>query len=173
MKHLFVFGVGMIIFSAVYSANPAGSMGVSTEPIVRKCSILAKPMPSVLSQHPNAAVITNCGVICVRVADGKECREYHYSQTGATFPKMCKVRDEDGLGFDTVIDGQGRPTKYIEYKNGQIHGLWLEFHTNSVIRVYMSLTNDCLVGRQLFYDESGKLISEGRGKGSILDFTVK
>lgn len=114
MKRSIVFVMGMIAVSVVYSANQADKEASPTEPIVCKWRMLAKPMLSVLKKHPDATMIMNCGVACVRVTDSKESFECHYPLSRTGIPKMCRLRDAEDIGFDTCLDGAGRPTKYID-----------------------------------------------------------
>ena len=86
---------------------------------------------------------------------------------------MILQRNLAGDGCDIYMDSKGSPTKYIEYKNSHIDGLWLEFYTNGNIRTYMTLTNDCFLGKQIYFNEGGKLIFEGMRKGSIYDVPIK
>lgn len=157
----------LTIISFAYCGDEGYRAVCAVEAIVRKCKAHAKPMASVLGKYPHAMVVTNRGIACVSVINDVDCRKFHYPLLGVNHPKMVTVRDDKGNGYDAHLNGRGGPTKYIEYKNGRIHGLWLEFYSNNTVRAHMTLTNDCFVGRQLFYDETGKLISEGNLSGSI------
>ena len=157
----------LTIISFAYCGDEGYRAVCAVEAVVRKCKALGRPMTSVLGEYPSAVVVTNQGVVRVRVINDLACQTFHYPLLEIDHPRMVAVRDDKGSGYDAHLNGRGGPTKYIEYKDGRIHGLWLEFFPNATVRAHMTLTNDCFVGRQMYYDETGKLISEGHLSGSI------
>lgn len=172
MKREVLLVIWFAALSVAYCAENTRTGAVVPEMVADKCRGFARSMPSVLNGLSNVMVSTNSGTVFVNVTNNVEHREYHYPLSDMAHPKMVRVRGRGGNGYDICFDGHGNPTKYIESRRGQLHGLWLEFYTNGGIRVSMTLTNDCLVGQQLLYDEEGKLMSMGSLKGSILEIPV-
>lgn len=162
----------ILAVSYAYSNGPVGDVPKSAYDAVRGCKDMVKPMSDIINRYPNVTVVTNKGVVCVNISNNVWRRTLHYSLLSAGCPKMIVQRNLAGDGHDIYLDSKGRPTKYIEYKNNQINGLWVEYYTNSNVRAYMTLTNDCFSGRQLYFNEKGKLISEGHRRGSIYDIPV-
>ena len=162
----------ILAVSYAYSNVTVGRVTKSSHEVVRRCKEMVKPMPDIVNGYPNATVVTNNGVVCVNVSNDVWRSTLHYSLLSIGCPKMIVQRSPAGDGHDIYLDSKGRPTKYIEYKNNHIDGLWVEYYANSNVRVCMALTNDCFSGKQLYFDEKGKLISEGHRCGSIYDIPV-
>lgn len=172
MKRKILFGVVLVAFTVAYCEGAIRKATDETATIVRKCHSLAKPISLVLDGLSNTTVVTNHGVAYLNFTNDVERREYHYPLSNLAHPKMVKVRDAVGNGYDVCFNECGRPTKYMEYKNEQLHGVGLEFYTNGVVRVRMAFTNDCFIGHQQFYSETGDLISEGNLSGSIFRIQI-
>lgn len=162
----------MLAVLYAYSNEPIGGVLKLPHEVVRRCKEMVKPMPDIVNGYSNVTVVTNKGVVCVNVSNDVWRCALHYSLLSDHCPKMIVQRSSAGDGHDIYLDSKGRPTKYIEYKNNHINGLWVEYYTNSNVRAYMTLTNDCFSGKQLYFDEKGRLISEGYRCGSIYDIPV-
>ena len=137
----------------VYSNGPVGGVPKSSHEVVRRCKELLKPMSDIVNGYSDVTAVTNKGVVCVNVSNDVRRCTLHYSLLSGGCPKMIVQRSPSGDGHDIYLDSKGRPTKYIEYKNNHINGLWVEYYTNSNVRAYMTLTNDCFSGKQFYFDE--------------------
>lgn len=171
-KHLF------IIVSFLCAELAAGTTALNAQDaakaIIKTCDLFAVSEPSLLHKNPCAVAETNRWDALVSVTDGATNCMYSYAlKDGCTCPKSVRLRNRDEDGFDIHFNKHGHLTKYIEYRQGHLHGLYLELHTNNFVRTYMTLSNDWIVGEQLYFDERGNVSMRGNICMPIRELKVK
>ncbi len=155
------------------SASTVSNLQVVANSIVSSCCYYAKPMSELLYKNANAIVVTNEWNASVNVVNGITNSTYSYAVLdGFAYPNWVRVRNEDGDGFDVNFNKWLRPTKYQEYKHGRLHGLYLEFYTNNLVKTYMNFSNDWIVGEQVMFDENGRVVRSGNMRMPIGDLIV-
>lgn len=130
-------------------------------------------LPELFERYANAIAVTNKWDVHVVVSNGQYSMAFAYSRSDLTFPKMASKRERGGFGCDVYFGGRHNLTKYIEYKDGTLHGLWLEFFANGRLRSYVKIHNGKTVGRRMFFDDNGRLVKECSDSKSLLDMPIK
>lgn len=130
--------------------------------IIKTCNLFAVSKSSLLHKNPDAVVVTNRWDTQIDVINGVTNCIYSYAlKDGCTSPRSVRLRNRDNSGFDIHFNKDRQLTKYVEYRQGHLYGLYLEFYTNNLVRTCMNLSNDWIIGEQLYFDERGHVSMRG------------
>ena len=140
---------------------------------IARSAELGCALSGLLERYANAIAVTNKWDVHVVVSNRQCSLAFAYSRSDLAFPKMASKRGVDGAGCDVYFGGRHNLTKYIEYKDGTLHGLWLEFFVDGRLRSYVKVHNGKTVGQRLFFDDNGRLVKECSDTKSLLDIPIK
>ena len=134
---------------------------------------LCLPLGSLNTRFQNVSIATNGWNVESHVQSGDSDYRYVYPRLNTRVPKSIAVRNPQGDGYDVFFTEGGTISKYWEYRGNKMNGMYVELHTNSQLKAYMNISNDCIVGRQVFLDLNGVVLIDRSVNIPVKDMIIK
>ena len=134
---------------------------------------LCIPLDSLNMKFQNVSIATNGWNVEAHAQYGDGNYKYEYPRLNTQMPKSMSVRNPQGDGYDAFFTEGGSVSKYLEYRGNKMDGMYVELHTNNQIKAYMNVSNDCIVGRQVFMDLNGAVLIDRSVNIPIKDMIMK
>jgi hypothetical protein len=126
--------------------------------VLRKRQLLSVPANCVLTNYTIINIQTNGSgfleILAKDVYSQGMNGLFAYATNGIIKPVSIFCKDAATNGFQFF---NGDNLSYIEYKNGQACGFYVELHTNMQIAGFMNISNGFIVGESYEFDETGKI----------------
>lgn len=134
---------------------------------------LCIPLDSLSVKFQNVSISTNGWNVEAYAQYGDGNYKYVYPRLNTQMPKSMAVRNPSGNGYDVFFTEEGLISKYLEYRGNKMDGMYVELHTNNQIKAYMNVSNECIVGRQVFMDVNGAVLIDRSVNIPIKDMIIK
>ena len=134
---------------------------------------LCIPLDSLSVKFQNVSIATNGWNVEAYAQYGDGNYKYVYPRLNTQMPKSMAVRNPSGNGYDVFFTEEGLISKYLEYRGNKMDGMYVELHTNNQIKAYMNVSNECIVGRQVFMDVNGAVLIDRSVNIPIKDMIIK
>lgn len=131
------------------------------------------PLDSLDMSFQNVGIVINCWNVEANARRGNDLYKFVYPRLNRQVPKSMSVRNPQGDGYDAFFTERGSVSKYLEYRGNKMNGMYVELHTNNQIKAYMNVSNDCIVGRQVFKDSKGVVLIDRVVNIPIRDMIIK
>ena len=131
------------------------------------------PLNSLDMSFQDVGIVINCWNVEANARRGNDLYKFVYPRLNRQMPKSMSVRNAQGDGYDAFFTEGGSVSKYLEYRGNKMDGRYIELHTNNQIKAYMNVSNECIVGRQVFLDLNGTVLIDRSVNISIKNMIIK
>lgn len=131
--------------------------------VLTNAFLLAISSVELIGKFDDVNISTNFSTIdiVIKNIDGNNLTNgcFRYDLDNQSSPYRIECTDTNTNSIDYAFFPNGNIRKYIQYRNGNLDGFYIEFYTNTLVNSFMNFSNNHFFGISCSFAEDGTLIN--------------